>query len=197
MRLLAPTHWQELLFTRAFHSCAVCLWKIRGSDRKREKGRREGREAWSAAQPRSRARADRRLPCEWAAAAGAADPSRPLTGGWARVSSPAHTPTPSALTADMRLQLLLWIVAVLLASLLPAYGQRPGRWCLSVMLVPGREPGVVPATGTAWPRPTRGLSPPGHGASICALQPYFQRERMLRLSQESGNFGEAGESRNK
>ncbi|XP_063280341.1 apelin receptor early endogenous ligand [Prinia subflava] len=30
----------------------------------------------------------------------------------------------------MRLQLLLWIMAVLLASLLPAYGQRPANLAL-------------------------------------------------------------------
>ncbi|KAL2305053.1 hypothetical protein Nmel_007022 [Mimus melanotis] len=30
----------------------------------------------------------------------------------------------------MRLQLLLWIVAVLLASLIPAYGQRPANLAL-------------------------------------------------------------------
>lgn len=178
--------------------------------REREKGREGGLECCAAPEPCPRWSLTRLC---WSPApmwagrgCGRCRPLTALTGGWARVSSPAHTHTPQSAPPP---SLQTWDYSC-------CFGSWPCSWRASSQPTDSGQVGDASAwclcrgrsRGSCLPR-----APPdrvqhavwalrdgsGPGASICALHPYFQRQRegMLRLSQESGNFGEAGESRNK
>lgn len=159
-------HWQKLLLTRTFLSCIVCLWKIRGSDKKKKKKKEEREKGrgrhWPQCKPGTLPLPDH-WPC-WktplAAGSPACHPHVSQAGGAAGLLQPRgpvfytflrlHAPSEcaSTLTADMRLQLLLCIVFFLLASLLPAGGQRPGKRCFCVTPSAGGSsclPGAPPA----------------------------------------------------